>query len=124
MLKWTLTITDKYERMYKRYEKKSPKIINALANNLDTYFRTLEDLGSPQNITSKFVHREQGGVKAIDQSGSEEKLKETRLYIYPDTTKKILHLITIGDKGSQPADVKLCSSYVKKINKTKEEGVG
>jgi hypothetical protein len=77
MLKRTLSVTDKYERKHKRYEKKSPKIINALANNLDTYFKVLEDLGNPQNITSKFVHREQSGVKAIDQSGSEAKIKKS-----------------------------------------------
>ena len=120
MLKWTLRTTDKYDIKLKRYVKKNRKILKALLNNLDTYFETLEDLGSPQNITSKFVHKEPRGVKAIDQSGSKEKLKETRLYIYPDATKKILHLITIGDEGTQSKDVEFCSSYVKEINKTKE----
>ncbi len=120
MLNWSLITTDKYNKMYKRYAKKNPKIINALINNLDTYFKTLNILGSPQNITSKFIHREQSGVKAIDQSGSDEKLKETRLYIYPDVEKNIIHLITIGDKGTQSEDVKSCSRYVKEIIKKKK----
>ncbi len=121
MLNWSLKTTDTYDRMYKRYEKKNQKVMIALLNNLDTYLKTLESLGSPQNITSKFIHREQRGVKAIDQSGSEEKLKATRLYIYPDTKGKILHLITIGDKGTQSKDVKYCSDYVQKIRKGEKQ---
>ncbi len=121
MLNWVLSTTDKYERMYKRYEKKNPKILKALSSNLAYYLHSLKRNINPQNITSKSIHREQHGVKAIDQSGSGEKLKETRLYIYPDTKKGILHLITIGDKQAQADDVKFCSDYVKETRKEIEK---
>lgn len=119
MLKWILETTDKYNRTYKRYEKKNPKILKAVLANLDKYFHALEDHGSPQKITAGFIHKEQHGVKAIDQRGGEEKLKETRLYIYPDTTKSTLHLITIGDKKTQSVDIKFCNKYVEKIKERK-----
>ncbi len=119
MLKWALEVTDKYERAYKRFEKKEPKILKAVLSNLDKYFHALEDHGSPQKITAGFIHKEPHGIKAIDQRGSNEKLKETRLYIYPDTTKSTLHLITIGDKKTQSVDIKFCNKYVVKIKERK-----
>ncbi len=117
MLKWKLEIADKYVRVFKRYEKKEPKILKAVLANLDKYFHALEDHVSPQNITAGFIHKEPHGIKAIDQKGGNEKLKETRLYIYPDTTKNTLHLITIGDKKTQSVDIKFCNKYVKDIRK-------
>ncbi|MGR3303066.1 MAG: hypothetical protein ACUZ8I_11255 [Candidatus Scalindua sp.] len=119
MLKWKLEITDKYERIFKRYEKKEPKILKAILANLAKYVHALEDHVSPQKITAGFIHKEPCGIKAIDQRGGEEKLKETRLYIYPDTTKSTLHLITIGDKKTQSVDIKFCNKYVKKIKERK-----
>ncbi len=59
MLNWTIRTTDKYDRMYNRYEK-----------------------------------------------------------------KRILHLITIGDKRTQSKDVKFCSDYVKEILKGDKETNG
>ncbi len=84
MLKWTLETTDKFERVFKRYEKKDPKILEAILVNLDKYLYALEEHGTPQKITAGFIHSEPLGVKAIDQKGGKEKLKETRLYIYSD----------------------------------------
>lgn len=109
MVNWILKVTDKYE-------KKHPKIFKALINNFDYYFDALNRNVAPQKILVGFVHGGYPhGIKSIDQSRSGEKLKETRLYIYPDTKERTLHLITIGDKGSQHEDVKFCDDYVKKI---------
>lgn len=122
MLSWIVRTTDKFNRMYKRYDKKSPKIIKALDNNLSYYLHSLKQNVHPQKITAGFIHRNYPhGIKSIDQSRSDEKLKETRLYIYPDTKKGILHLITIGEKGKQSEDVKFCIDYVKEIRKEIEE---
>jgi len=121
MLNWTLRITDKYERKHKHYEKKNPEILSALANNLNCYHDSLKKNILPQNITAGFIHSKYPhGIKSIDQSGGERKLKEARLYIYPDTDEEVLYLLTIGDKKSQPGDVKICNAYVKDLNKKKK----
>ncbi len=124
MLKWKLEITDKFERAFKRYEKKEPKILKAILSNFDKYAYSLEEHGSPQKITAGFIHNEPHGVKAIDQKGGKEKLKETRLYIYPDTTKNTIHLITIGDKKTQTKDIKFCTKCIKEIKERKEDKNG
>lgn len=119
MLNWDIETTDKYENRFKHYEKKNPKVLEAVLNNLDTYQKALALHGNPQKINAGFIHTEPHGVKAIDQKGSKGRLKEARLYIYPDVTKGILYLITIGDKNTQSEDIKFCRNFVKIIRKDK-----
>ena len=118
---WDIQETDKFARDKKRYFKKQKNELIATLNNLETYYRTLQKLGNPLQVKAGFIHVEPNGIKAIDQSGSEEvlgkkiKLRQTRLYVYPETDTKILHLLKIGDKNSQEDDIKLCRDYVKDI---------
>ena len=83
-------------------------------------------------VTSKFIHPEPDGIKALDQSGAKNKetrkvskkrhkLKQTRLYIYPNTTTKTLHLLTLGGKKSQAGDIKYCKKIVKDIKWSYDE---
>ena len=122
MAGWELNFTDKYSRMYKQYEKKSPNELIAVLSNLDFYFSALNNLGDPLLIKAGFIHREPDGIKAIDQKGGKRvkrktKLKQTRLYIYPAMQEKILYLLTIGDKNSQKEDINFCRNFVKQIRR-------
>jgi len=42
-------------------------------------------------------------------------MKETRLYVYPDSVTEVLYLLTLGDKKSQRGDISFCVSYVKAL---------
>ncbi|MDD5504588.1 MAG: hypothetical protein PHV77_04675 [Candidatus Omnitrophica bacterium] len=116
MEEWAIETTDVYERKYEQYEKKHPHELAAVIGNLDTYFKTLNEVNNPLQARGGFVHGEPDGIKAIDQKGGGQKIKlqQTRLYVYPDITNKILYLITIGDKGTQRDDINLCREFVKK----------
>ncbi len=83
----------------------------AMHDNLDTFFTAL-NRGTPleNSVRFGFVHAEPKGIKAIDQKGAG--VKQTRLYILPNNTTKIIHLITVGDKNSQKADVRYASDFV------------
>ena len=53
MTNWELSITDKYERKYKQYEKKHPNELTAIISNLDIYFKhkfSRTTLSSSSNI--------------------------------------------------------------------------
>jgi len=115
MSEWVIGTTGKYEKTHKEYAKKCPNELKAVLNNLDTYFTSLKALGHPLQIKAGFIHDEPRGVKAIDQKGGDQKtkLKQTRLYIYPDCDDKILYLILIGDKNSQKRDIKYCLDFVR-----------
>lgn len=117
MSTWKLNYTDKYERDYKKYEKKYPNELAAALSNLDFYFEALNRLGNSMLIKAGYIHPELNGIIAIDQKGGNKKvkLKQTRLYIYPDTQNKTLYLLTIGDKNSQKMNIKFCVNTVKQI---------
>ena len=118
---WTIESTQKYISDYKRYEKKMNNELIATLNNAHTYYNSLNRGVNPLQIKSGFIHSEPDGIVAIDQRGSTKvlgkklKLKQTRLYIYPDVERKILHFLKIGNKNSQSDDLKYCKKEVNQI---------
>ncbi len=119
MLSWELFLTDKYVRSYKRYVKKHPGELVAMLSNLDFYHHAINRLGNPLQIKAGFIHTEPKGIIAIDQKGGKQKvkLKQTRLYVYPNSKEKNLYLLVIGDKKTQQADIKYCKDFVKKMER-------
>ncbi len=87
-------------------------------DNLDTYLVSLNQGVKPmQLVKHSFVHNEQMGVHAIDQSPLKKGTKSLRLYVYPEEERSILHLITFGDKDRQSDDVNECCEYVAELRK-------
>ena len=119
-MSWNLCNTDKYDRSFKQYQKKHKDELQAvLANLLD--YKTAVDLGvDPLRVQAGFIHPEPMGVVAIDQKrgGVRKKLKQTRLYLYPDKEKREIWLITIGDKNTQKTDIQLAKDFVKAIRES------
>ena len=112
---WKLSATPEYERRHKRYQKKHKKELLAVLDNLDTYLKALQAGTNPQQIKAGFVHPEPMGVVAIDQKGKGKNVAQTRLYVFADPKDEILHLITLGDKRSQAADIKTCKAFVTQL---------
>jgi hypothetical protein len=118
---WKLELTDEYERRHKRYAKNHPRELQAVLDNLDTYFKSLEAGVNPLQIKHGFLHNEPLGVVAIDQKGGGKNLAQTRLYVYPDTETEVLHVITLGDKRSQKKeDIPTCRVFVNSLRKERQ----
>ena len=89
----------------------------AILNNLDRYLALLKIVPNARAAVAGFLHPEPGGVVAIDQKGSGvSNLEETRAYTYAEEAGKVLHLITIGNKDSQPSDILLSRRYVQDLS--------
>lgn len=121
MSTWEIELSSYYGRKLAKYQKKHPKEALACLNNLDTYKQALDAGAKPRMIQAGFIHPEPKGVVAIDQSGAPGSPRETRLYVYPDETRSVLHLITIGDKNSQADDIKDAKRYVDADRKEQKE---
>ena len=103
---WTFTTTARFERDRAHYEKKHPRELEAcLRNTLHRYLAMLNAAPNPRAIHAGFMHTEPGGVIAIDQRGGGGNLRETRLYTYADSADRTLHLLLLGDKGTQRRDL-------------------
>ena len=107
--------SDFFGSRFHRFQKNHPNEATAVLDNLDTYFQTLRSLGNPLQVKAGFIHHESEGIKAIDQKGGPGKLMQTRLYIYPEAERQILHVITIGTKTDQKKDIKECRDYIKPL---------
>jgi hypothetical protein len=118
---WILVKTDEYEKRHKRLEKKRPRELEAVLDNLDTFFTALNAGAKPQQIHMGCIHPEPHGVLALDQKGGGKNLAQTRLYIYPDTETEIVYVITLGDKGTQANDIQLSSEFVAQLRRQKEQ---
>ncbi len=121
MAMWNVETTDDFERRQRQFEKKNPNELQATFANLQRYLEALNEGGKPEIIQFGFIHREPQGVVAIDQKGGGKNLKQTRLYTYAWFDNLTLYLITIGDKKSQNADLKLCKQFMDSLRKSSDK---
>ncbi|MDP8299595.1 MAG: hypothetical protein P9L88_06825 [Candidatus Tantalella remota] len=120
MLEWNIEETVKFSTTYKRYEKKHEEEAIVAMVNLINYMQLLEKGVNPLQISASYVHDERKGLIAVDQKTPKRKLKETRLYFYPDLKTSIVYLLIIGDKNTQQKDIKHCRDQIKKIRSDHE----
>ena len=109
---WTLLPEVEYEKRARKWPKKHQREFVAMHDNLDTFLGALSRGAKLEQIGFGFVHNEPQGILAIDQKGGGAGLKETRLYIYPVRESQVIHLITIGDKNTQKADIQYACEFV------------
>jgi hypothetical protein len=112
---WKIKTTDEYQRRLKQFQKKRPRELAAVLDNLDTYHKALIGGTRPKQAVFGFVHAEPLDIVALDQKGGGASLAQTRLYVYPDAAREILYIITLGDKKSQNDDIATCKDFVKKL---------
>ena len=117
---WEIEPTTQWEKDEKHYQKKHPRELAAVLNNLDRYMSLLQTVPNARCASSGYLHSEPGGVVAIDQKGGGVSLQETRLYTYAHEEQNVLYLITIGNKDSQSNDVQLAKRFVHQILNTEE----
>lgn len=123
---WTISVsTDEYERRHRRFEKKRWTELEAVHLNLATYHSALNAGSKPVQIPKmhSFVHPEPRGIYAIAEAKkkSRRNLAQTRLYVYPDSDRSVLHLLTIGDKDTQKEDIEFCKDCVDELELRKRE---
>ena len=122
---WKLEANAEYDKRVRKWPKKHRRELQAMHNNLDTFFMALKRGALLENaVRYGFVHDERKGIKAIDQKGAGAGVKQTRLYIFPNKTTKTVHLITIGDKSSQKADIQYAGDFVDNLGTRKGETDG
>jgi hypothetical protein len=117
---WKVQPEDEYLKRTKKWPKKHRREFAAVHSNLDTFLAALNQGAKLEHVKYGFVHPEPRGVLAIDQKGGGTSLKETRLYVFFDTSTQVVHLITLGDKDSQTADVRYASEFVDQLKRRED----
>jgi hypothetical protein len=112
---WALEPSTQWEKDQKWYDKKRPNELAAVLRNLQRYLALLNVSKNSKCVEAGYLHKEPGGVLAIDQRGFSGNLQETRLYTFAIDATKIVHLITIGDKDAQHSDIEYCKDFIKQF---------
>ena len=121
---WNLQPETEYEKLVKKWPKKYRRELEAMLDNLDTFHKALCQGMSLEQIPFGFVHQDEPkGILLIDQKGAGSGVRQTRLYIYPDATMKILHLITVGfkEKHLQRKDIQYATEFVDSLRQQELE---
>jgi hypothetical protein len=84
---WNQLPTDLFQRRLKKWPKKHGRELAAMLANLQTVQDALRSGAKVEHLAFGFVHREPGGVLAVDQKGGGAGLKQTRLYVHPHPPK-------------------------------------
>jgi putative component of toxin-antitoxin plasmid stabilization module len=121
---WKLQPEAEYEKRVRKWPNKYRRELKAMHDNLDTVFGALNQGAKLEHVNFGFIHREPRGVLGIDQKGGGAGLKQTRLYVYADTATEIVHLVTIGDKNTQQADIKHATEFVDALTKNERSDNG
>lgn len=110
---WSAEPTSQWLKDLKFWEKKHLRETAAMLNNLERYLSLLKCSPNSRSVAAGYLHPEGAGVVAIDQKGGGPSLQESRMYTYSDDRAKVVYLITIGNKKTQPRDVKFSRKFVK-----------
>lgn len=111
---WRIQSSVDFQKRLKKYRKSHPNESANCLRNLNAYLTALQEGLVPQQIQRGYVHSEPNGIKALDQAGPSKTRKYAmRLYVYPDESRKILYVLTLGNKASQPDDLRHCQEFVK-----------
>ena len=112
---WVLEPSTQWEKDQKWYDKKRPNELAAVHRNLQRYLALLNVSKNSKCVEAGYLHKEPGGVIAIDQKGFGGNLQETRLYTFAIDRTNTVHLITIGDKDSQHSDIEYSKNFIKQF---------
>ena len=113
---WVLLPHTAYLRDLRWYAKKRPAELAAVLRNLERTMTLLAHSPAARSIHAGFLHPEPHGMLAVAQRGGGGRLQETRLYCYAQADVRTLHLLGIGDKSSQSADLARLSPIARSLN--------
>ena len=97
---WQIEPSTQFEKDQKWSDKKHPDELAAVLRNLQRFLLLLKVAKNCKCVEAGYLHKEPGGVIAIDQKGFSGNLQETRLYTYSVEETKIVHL----DNNRKQAD--------------------
>ncbi len=95
---------------FKRLLKHYPDEFASCTRNLKRVCDELDAGKSPADVPGNFYRPEGRGVFRIGQT-KVRSAHELRLYVFPDERTRVLHVLCLGDKGTQQDDISLCRTH-------------
>ena len=123
MKTWTVKFEGACQKELAKYNKRYRREVASVMSNLQYLHEHLllgNHLGS---CNFGFWGSERDRLYRIGQTGVRD-AKETRLYVFPDEATSIIHVLCIGDKNTQPRDIKRAKEMIRWIEERKVTSPG
>jgi hypothetical protein len=113
---WKLAPSPEYLRRVNGWPNKYHRELVAVHDNLDTFLRGLNaGLAFGRMRSFGFVHDEGNDLLALEQNAGGGFERQTRLYVFLDDKRRLIDVITLGDTGTQPDDVRFARERVESL---------
>jgi len=114
---WRFLVTSHFERAKRRYDKKRPDELAAVLRNLDRLRELLDGLSRCRSAQAGYLHHEpEGYPRCLSLLCRSQPLTAYRRdNVFPVDETRALHIITVGNKNSQAADLQVALEYVRSL---------
>jgi len=112
---WSVDESHADKNRFKKYGKSHAREVASCFANLVTVVGLLKAGAALGSFRLNFFRRESGDIWRIGQT-KVPSARETRLYILVLVLPKAIHVLTIGDKDTQQADLAKCKQIESAIN--------
>jgi len=112
---WSVDDSHADKNRFKKYGKSHAREVASCFANLATVVGLLKAGAALGSFRLNFFRRESGDIWRIGQT-KVPSARETRLYILVLVFPKAIHVLTIGDKDTQQADLAKCKQIESAIN--------
>jgi len=112
---WSVDDSHADKNRFKKYGKNHAREVASCFANLATVVGLLKAGAALGSFRLNFFRRESGDIWRVGQT-KVPSARETRLYILVLVLSKAIHVLTIGDKDTQQADLAKCKQIESAIN--------
>src|SRR2546426_123729 len=105
---WRTEPTSGWQLSALNFSQTNPKEMAALVRNLRHYLAQLNVSRNHKSIEALYLHNEVSSIVSLNQKGMEDDLEDSRLYLFPDESRRILYLLCVGKEATRNADMEFC----------------
>ena len=117
-ISWKISTEYVTASRFKKFASKYPREFTSCGANAERLLADLQS-GIPLSVLAQnlpFFRSEREGLYRIGQTNVPG-AKESRLYIYPDDTEKVIYLLDIGTKEIQRNDIASARKTIREIRR-------
>jgi len=109
---WKIETTAGWKNSTLEFGAQYPNELAALLRNLMHYLAQLKAAKSHKRIEALYLEFRESGIVSINQSGMEDGLANSRLYVFPDESTRTLYLLCIGTEANKDSDLEYCKEFI------------